>query len=281
MADELTGVYLYDGSYDGLLTAVFEAYARKEFPEALAEEENLQVTFGQKVVRIGSDDEKARRVEKGVRKKMGELAWQNIWKAYLSSEQDKGTVVYRYIRRGMEVGRNIYNDLAHPAVLAMEKLTNLVGKESHYYIEFLRFSQMEGGVYYAKISPENFVVPLMMPHFVDRYSVQPFLIHDDVHHVAGVFDMHGWQMVETHDLTLPDETYEELQYKRLWKRFYETIAIRERYNARCRQGHLPKKYWKNMNEFTFVETAKTRARDQAEQKKKPPLQEADRKLVLP
>lgn len=35
----------------------------------------------------------------------------------------------------------------------------------------------------------------------------------------------------------------------LWKRFYETVAIRERENPRCQNTFLPKRYRGTMTEF--------------------------------
>jgi probable DNA metabolism protein len=253
--------YLYDGSFDGLLTAVFEGYQSRVHPDLVAEENGLQVGFGQEIRAIETDDAKARRVEKGIISKLGQEPYATIWTAYLSSDPTKATTIYNYVRRGFEVGYRIQNDLAHPAVLAFDAIRRLVGRETHFTKEFLRFSEMEGGVFYAKITPEHSVVPLVMPHFVDRYSVQPFLIHDLTHGEAGVYDGNGWYLTDTEGMTIPEETYGELTYKRMWKRFYETIAIRERTNPRCRKNHMPVKYWQNMTEFSFVETAKTRAAD--------------------
>ena len=45
----------------------------------------------------------------------------------------------------------------------------------------------------------------------------------------------------------PDET--EARYRLLWKRFYDTIAIKERENPRCRMTNMPKRYWNTMTEF--------------------------------
>ena len=45
----------------------------------------------------------------------------------------------------------------------------------------------------------------------------------------------------------PDET--EAHYRLLWKRFYDTIAIRERENPQLRMTHMPKRYWGTMTEF--------------------------------
>ena len=45
----------------------------------------------------------------------------------------------------------------------------------------------------------------------------------------------------------PDE--KEANYRLLWKRFYDTIAIKERENPKLRQTHMPKRYWNTMTEF--------------------------------
>ena len=49
-------------------------------------------------------------------------------------------------------------------------------------------------------------------------------------------------------LTVPAGA-EELQYRRMWRKFYDTIAIAGRENPKCRMSHMPKRYWDNMTEF--------------------------------
>ena len=53
--------------------------------------------------------------------------------------------------------------------------------------------------------------------------------------------------LEHFQIAPPDEA--EARYRLLWKRFYDTIAIRERENPRCRMTHMPKRYWGTMTEF--------------------------------
>ena len=45
----------------------------------------------------------------------------------------------------------------------------------------------------------------------------------------------------------PDER--EANYRLLWKRFYDSIAIKERENPRLRMNNMPKRYWNTMTEF--------------------------------
>lgn len=255
-------VYIYDGSFEGILTSVFEAYARKEAPDKIVEESGQQLGFGQQTRYIETDSRKALRVERGITDKAGQQAYQHVWVASLSCDMDKATAIYRYICRCLEIRFKIYNDLANPDVIGLLKVYNQVAREGHALTEFLRFSQMEGGVFYAKITPDHYVIPILMPHFVERYCVQPFIIHDKTHQTAGVYDLKEWYMVDAANITLPDESCDELAFRRMWKMFYETIAVKERINLKCRQSFMPKKYWQNMTEMNFIETPKTKAQDQ-------------------
>ena len=46
---------------------------------------------------------------------------------------------------------------------------------------------------------------------------------------------------------------EERKYRDLWRLFYHTVSIEERYNPKCRMTHMPKRYWNNMTEFQHDE----------------------------
>lgn len=241
--------YLFDGSWEGLLTAVFEAFESKRWPQAVLEEKNAQLAFGEEAVRIRTDPDKARRVVDGIRKRMGSPACRKIWTAYLSYSPDKPGIIYRYICTGMQKGRGIYAALAHHDVAALEHMIYHVGHEAHLLQGFVRFSRMENGVYYARITPKNSVLPIIMPFFADRYSDQPLLIFDQAHALAGVYDLKEWYLVETSHINLPEYAPEEALYRRLWKQFYKSIAIADRTNHKLRRSLMPKRFWGNMTEF--------------------------------
>ena len=54
-------VYLYDKTFDGLLTAVFDAYFRKTFPDALLSEGDALPLFCDDLHTVVTDEEKAAR----------------------------------------------------------------------------------------------------------------------------------------------------------------------------------------------------------------------------
>ncbi len=244
-------IYRYDGTFDGLLTAVFEAYAHPVEVKAITAREELQMGWGQEEIFLPTDAEKARRVEAGILKKIGSAALQRVEVCFWSGEEDKDTALYRYLRAGFDLGRRIYNSLTHPDVLAVEYLYRNITREEQRVQGFTRFSEMENGVYYASIAPKNSLVPLLMPHFADRFSIQPFLLHDTQHAMAGVYDGRGWYLVETDELEVPDVSTREHEFRQMWRQFYDAVAISQRRNHKLRQGMMPKWYWRNMTEFNF------------------------------
>ena len=68
-------VYLYDKTFDGLLTAVFDAYFRKTFPDALLSEGDTLPLFCDDLHTVVTDEEKAARVWRGLQKKVSSSAW--------------------------------------------------------------------------------------------------------------------------------------------------------------------------------------------------------------
>jgi hypothetical protein len=57
------------------------------------------------------------------------------------------------------------------------------------------------------------------------------------------------EIAENIDFELPAANAEEEYYRELWKCFYRTIGIKERYNPRCRMNLMPKRFWSNMTEM--------------------------------
>lgn len=249
MPDRSTLILLYDGTFEGLLTAVFDSYSFTPPPQSIDTAELYQPQLGCRYKEITADKQKAARVITGVRREMGTLGYRKIWQAFLHADGDKATAIYRYVRLGMKEGERIHRLLTHPVVMAVDKLCALTGREAGFLTEFIRFSELEGHVYYAEITPEHFALALIMPHFAARMNTHPFLIHDKTHGIAGIYDRRGWYLVSTEGMTVPALSENEVEYRRLWKGFYDAIAIKERLNPSLRRQLMPKKYWKNITEL--------------------------------
>ena len=93
------------------------------------------------------------------------------------------------------------------------------------------------------------MLPILRGHFCARYPNEKFFLYDRTHHEA-LFYAAGKAVIRPladFQMAPPDEA--EAAYRLLWKRFYDTIAIKERYNPKCRMTNMPKRYWNTMTEF--------------------------------
>lgn len=95
-------VYIYDKTFDGLLTAVFDAYFRKTFPDFLLSEGDALPLFYDELHTVVTDEEKAARVWRGLQKKVSSSALGCLTQCWLSELPDIGMVIFRYIRKAID-----------------------------------------------------------------------------------------------------------------------------------------------------------------------------------
>ena len=239
-------VYYYDGSFEGFLCCIFDSYANKEVLTAIyRDEDRVPTVFASRS--IPTDRDLASRVYRKV-VKCSPYTADLLRKGFLTCLPDKELYLYRLVvkllREGPGFLRNFSDETLYPVLRAVRHLNG----EAHLLKGFVRFSDL-GGVLGGEIEPKNRVLPLLRSHFCARYQGEKFFLYDRTHREA-LFYANGKaviQPLEHFQMAPPDET--EAHYRLLWKRFYDTIAIKERYNPKCRQTNMPKRYWNTMTEF--------------------------------
>jgi len=249
MLDGSDVVYIYDGSYQGLLTSVFEAYSRHETPVNICEDGIIQQGLLDRYLQVETDNEKANRVYNGIVKNAGYMVAENTFIAYLSFQEDKEIIILEYIRLAMIYKNNVDSYLTNKFVGLLTKMNLNTNREKHKFLGFIRFSVMEGGVQYAKIKPINNVLPLCAQHFTDRLRNIPFVIHDLNRDRAAVYDTKQLYYVNAEGFIPPEISDKEETYRELWRVFYKTICIEPRRNEKLRQQLMPKRYWDNITEM--------------------------------
>lgn len=88
-----------------------------------------------------------------------------------------------------------------------------------------------------------------MDWFSARFNTQPFIIFDEAHDIAGVSHNGAWTLVKSDSLTLPEETTDEALMADAWKRFYDAVSIKDRYNPELHRSFMPKRLWDNITEM--------------------------------
>lgn len=241
--------YIYDGTFEGLLTAIYEAFSRREKPGRIASVRGLQQSFLEQYVSIDTDLEKAKMVYHSISSKISPEALDNVYRVYLADkEENNAGIIYEYLKLGWKLGAKVDSYLADDRVLKVHKIRQRVDLEVHRMMGFIRFRLLRGGIYYAPIEPDNDILTLIAPHFSKRFADQSWVIHDVGRNRAALYNKEEWIIVDAHLDKIPEEDEEENTYQELWKHFYSSVTIKERFNPDLHKRLLPKRYWRYLIE---------------------------------
>lgn len=247
---------VYDGSFDGFLSAVFDVYEYKFTAVAFASGENYQKNIFDTAHEVITDDNKAGRVWKGLQLRLPTGACGELYKAFLSEQQGIENVLLQYIQYAFTAVHPIEQDFSNPSVLTVTQTAKMVHREKHRMEAFIRFQLTKDNLYYAVIEPDFNVLPLIKKHFLDRYADQQWLIYDARRKYGLYYDT---VEVDTVHLTFTAEAgpgkeirnlYDETEelYQKLWKQYFSSVNISARKNLKLHIQHMPRRYWKYLPE---------------------------------
>ena len=241
---------------EGIFSAVYYAYEQKYSPNntkvELGEIENFELFAN--YIQVQTDYEKAKKVDRTIAGKFGEISYSYLWHALYSKEKERGDAVYHTIARGLARAYKgeLVNFLQDPYVLAVSKMHQNVWCEAHHYMGFVRFQELKNGILYSEIEPKNHVLPIIAEHFADRFPKENFMIRDKrrnlyIVHEAGK----GVVFHQEEGVRITEEMYsnEEREIQELFRIFHTTIAIKERKNLELQRQLLPFRFRESMVEF--------------------------------
>jgi probable DNA metabolism protein len=240
--------YTYDGTFNGLLTIIYEIYYRRQIPEQIVPAQNTDFQLFVRQEHFSTDDDKAAKVYQAIENKISIRAIKNAYYAYLSEHPQAGIWIYEYLNLGWKLGSKLDLHLTNDKVHRVHRLGQKVRTEKHRLLGLLRFQLLKGNIYYAAVEPDHNVIELIAPHFARRMASQNWIIHDLKRDLAAVYNQQEW--VST-SLTLKQRMEmerEEEYYQMLWKQYYESIAIPSRINPKLQKRCMPQRYWKHLVE---------------------------------
>ena len=240
--------YLYDGTFDGFLTIVFNSYSNKTLPQKIFPEVDYSPNFLDKTLYIPTDFEKSKRVFAGIEKNIGYDALYNTYYAFLSNEKEKEIYLLKYVCDGFDIGPKINNRITISYVFKVMHMRKRALSECHRLKGLLSFQEVGKNLYYASVHPENNIIEPLGHHLIRRLPTQNFIIHDKTRNICLLYNGKEYQVIDSTNLKIPDISEEEEKYQELWKLFFKTISISERKNPRCQMQYMPKKYWKDLIE---------------------------------
>lgn len=250
-------IFQYDRTFDGMLTVVFDAYARRSFPQVIQGTDEPLPLFYDEVHPVITDEAKADRVWKALEKKLSKDALSCLTVSYLSELPELDLHLFRYICKNIDSPVNLENNLADDDILFVTNTFRKVLYERLRMMQFIRFQKAADGTYFGIMEPQYNVLPLAIAHFKDRFADQPFVLYDKRRHYGYYYDQHEVTQV-TFDESLPhfvtgklDESLmaeDEKLFQELWRTYFKAVCIRDRLNPRKQRKDMPVRYWKYLTE---------------------------------
>lgn len=250
-------IFWCEDSLDGILTGIYDAWDSRlghNHVKLKTDEQDTLELFCQ-YRQVETDRVKAEKVLHTVRERLGEEAFEAVCYAAACTDSGRADAIYRMVVLGLHMrdGRQVVNCLQNPDVSLVMRLRIKAWHEAHRYMGFVRFEELENGVLYSVIEPAYAVLPLLAPHFADRFQQENWVIHDKRRGIMAVHPKGSlWVLADAKELNedyLGRRSGREKEFQELWKSFCRSIAIEERRNPRCQQGLLPLRFRGCMTEF--------------------------------
>lgn len=250
-------VFIYDKTFEGLLTVVFDAYFRKTFPDTLQSEREPLPLFCDEAFTVYTDDEKSGRVWKGLQRKLSPLALSALTICWLSELPDIDLLLFRYMRKAIDAPLSIELNFGDTDVLEATQICKKVNQERLRIMQFLRFQKTADGTFFAAIEPIYNALPLAINHLKDRFADQKWLVYDLKREYGFYYDLTSvtevhFENKEAHLLSgMLNETLmaqDEKLFQQLWKAYFKSVTIKERINPKLHRQNLPVRFWKYLTE---------------------------------
>lgn len=250
-------IYLCEDSLEGIFTAVYTAYEDRNGHE----NNKIQIPgdmFSQELfanyIFVDMDFEKAAKIARTLKEKVSGQVYEFLQKTAVSYQLEKADAIYRVIILALKMGNRVLEHLTDPNVQYLMELERHISNEIQHEIQFLRFEELMNGVLFGRINPKNALLPYLAEHFADRFSGENWVIADTVHGTVLIHEKNrGCSLVKAEDVDFdalsPQCSEDEELWQKLWKKFVDSIAIKERINPGLQRQMLPMRFRKYMKEL--------------------------------
>ena len=247
---------IYDGTFDGFLSAVFYVFEQKLKTVTIQDEFTVQQGLFSENETIHTDVSKANRVWKGIKSKLSSQGSYQLYYAFLSEQSGVEDLLLDYVQYAFSQQKKVDKDYSHPSILKIAQIAKSVGREKHRMEAFVRFRLTKDAIYFANIEPDFNVLPLIEKHFKRRYADQKWVIYDIKRNYGLFYDLHNVEVMQmdfpdNFDFTKTNNAFfatQEFEFQKLWQDYFKATNIESRKNMKLHIRHIPKRYWKYLSE---------------------------------
>jgi probable DNA metabolism protein len=245
----------YDGTFEGYLCAVACGLEHGDEAAEFLRPDNPDAggLFASPLIEMVTAQETAFHLRDRFVSAVSREAFATVRYAFHSQLPGVEELLWHYIRLGLEMGKRLHRMLAREPVHSVNRIARRVAHEAHKFKGFVRFREVawsDRTFLYSVVEPDADILPFIAPHFCERVGDHPWMIHDLARSQAAVYDLTQWRLVREIDLaSAPAYTPGEDACVRLWRGYFEHLAIPERRNPRLQRQHVPVRYRRNLVEF--------------------------------
>ncbi|MBQ6282380.1 MAG: TIGR03915 family putative DNA repair protein [Bacilli bacterium] len=238
-------IYLYKENFIDLLNLINYLLKNKVKPENIKNEIYMKTLLEETYYPVIAED---KNLSERIINKIGIESFLIVYYVFLSNADNKELLIYKYLLSSLKYKNKIRFMRNIDCVNECLKISKYVKTEAHKFKGFVRFSELDNGVLYSQIEPENNIMLLLCNHFKRRLKNECWVIKDNRRNLVGIYDKKECYILDS-DIDIKKFDSEDY-YEDMWKEFYKTIGIKERKNDRCRMNFMPKKYWKYIVEVS-------------------------------
>ncbi|WP_392562806.1 TIGR03915 family putative DNA repair protein [Orbus sturtevantii] len=253
-------IFRYDQSFEGLLSAIFDAFLLKKWPQSILTHEDVLPLLASEEHLVQTTEEKYNRVSQAMKKRLPPIALTQLTYVWYSECPERAMLLFNYLVKVFKNKRDISHDFADPDVLAIKKLAQKVSHERHYLMMFVRFNiinNQNDKVYFATVSPRYNTLPFAIDFFQDRFADQKWAIFDTKRQYGYLYDLTQTEIITLNEqdglLTdgIINERYlsaNEKKFQSMWYRYCQATTIKERINPKLQRQFMPTRFWQYLPE---------------------------------
>ncbi len=250
-------IFLYDQSFEGLLTAIYESIELNILPDKIVSTKSFQDDLFAAKYDITTNSEKFEDMWNRVLEKSDEQNLQRIFKAFLSEVKDIELIIYNYIKLILNSTDNSDLNIRNDNSIKILNLQKKVSKEALKVIMIVRFQETVNKLFYTTLEPNYNVLPLTIKHFRSRFADKKWVIFDTKRKYGYYYDLDkvsqitiGKQKIDNKTGIVKKEALHvsEKLLQKLWRGYYDMINVKERKNIKINSQFLTNQFWKFLPE---------------------------------
>ncbi len=240
-------ILVYDGTFEGFLSLVYEVYYKKLKPIKIYKTLPNEMIF-EEILELKTSKDNAIKVLIAIKTKFPKELIQRILNIFMCDSKEFELYLLEYIIIGFKETKQLYN-INNSCVFYLNSLEKELFRNVHKLTGFVRFEELEDGTLYAKVESKFNVVYFLGKHFLKRFNNQNFIIHDLNRKLAFVKMQNDFSVQEVAFFDEPNYSSNEQKFQKLWKSFFSAVTIKERINPKLQTQMVPLLYRTYMSEF--------------------------------